>query len=123
MQPINTANYYTLPGLKFHVLLDKLYEETIKKITQYYEVTLPQLRAKDRKREIVLARMICMCSLKQEHGWTLKKVGDYFNRDHTTVIHAIQTIKDLSCTDIKIRREAKMFCPSLVLINDRIMHA
>jgi chromosomal replication initiator protein len=38
----------------------------------------------------------------------LKNIGDHFGgRDHTTVIHSCQTVKDLMDTDVMIREHVK----------------
>jgi chromosomal replication initiator protein len=39
---------------------------------------------------------------------SLKNIGDHFGgRDHTTVIHSCQTVKDLMDTDVMIREQVK----------------
>lgn len=113
-------NPYAFPGLKYHVSFEQPHEDTLERIASFYGFELPELLKKNRKREIVFARMVCMSALRFEHGWTLKKVGVFFNQDHTTVMHAIDTVKNLSQTDEKIRVQVKRFCPSM-LINSRII--
>jgi chromosomal replication initiation ATPase DnaA len=36
---------------------------------------------------------------------TLKRIGEMFNKDHTTAMHAIKTIQDRMLTDEMVRRE------------------
>ena len=53
------------------------------------------LRAKTRKKEIVIARQIAMylCKLFTDHS--LKTIGLHFGgRDHSTVIHAINSVEE-----------------------------
>jgi chromosomal replication initiation ATPase DnaA len=38
---------------------------------------------------------------------TLKRIGAYFNRDHSTVIYAIEVVEALSSTDKKYRAQLK----------------
>ncbi len=53
------------------------------------------LRHKTRKQEVVLARQIAMYLCKEMTNHSLKSIGYHFGgRDHSTVIHAIQTIQD-----------------------------
>ncbi|MEL6413198.1 MAG: helix-turn-helix domain-containing protein, partial [Bacteroidota bacterium] len=60
---------------------------------------------KSRKREVVLARQTAMYLSKKYTNHSLKSIGDYFGgRDHSTVIHALQTINDLLDTNPPFRR-------------------
>jgi chromosomal replication initiator protein len=83
--------------------------DTIQKmVCEYYEITYDKLQAKTRKREIVQARQISMFLAKQFTKNSLKTIGDHFGgRDHTTVIHSCQTVKDLMDTDTMIREQVK----------------
>jgi len=83
--------------------------DTIQKmVCEYYEITYDKLQAKTRKREIVQARQISMFLAKQFTKNSLKTIGDHFGgRDHTTVIHSRQTVKDLMDTDTMIREQVK----------------
>ncbi|MEZ5047274.1 MAG: chromosomal replication initiator protein DnaA [Chitinophagaceae bacterium] len=83
--------------------------DTIQKmVCDYYEISYDKLQAKTRKREIVQARQISMYLAKQYTKNSLKTIGDHFGgRDHTTVIHSCQTVKDLMDTDTMIREQVK----------------
>lgn len=83
--------------------------DTIQKmVCDYYEISYDKLQAKTRKREIVQARQISMFLAKQFTKNSLKTIGDHFGgRDHTTVIHSCQTVKDLMDTDTMIREQVK----------------
>ena len=62
------------------------------------------LRAKTRKQEIVNARQIAMYVAKELTNCSLKTIGLHFGgRDHSTVIHAYQTVEDQMKTDTKFR--------------------
>lgn len=79
-----------------------------KMVCEYYSITYDKLQAKTRKREIVQARQISMYLAKQYTKNSLKTIGDHFGgRDHTTVIHSCQTVKDLMDTDALIREQVK----------------
>ncbi|MCO5237665.1 MAG: chromosomal replication initiator protein DnaA [Chitinophagaceae bacterium] len=75
--------------------------ETIQKmVCDYYNLPYERLLQKTRKREIVQARQITMFLAKQFTKNSLKTIGEHFGgRDHTTVIHSCQTVKDLMDTD------------------------
>lgn len=75
--------------------------ETIQKmVCEYFDVPFEKLLQKTRKREIVQARQITMFLSKAFTKNSLKTIGEHFGgRDHTTVIHSCQTVKDLMDTD------------------------
>ncbi len=70
--------------------------ETIQKIVcSYFNIKEDLIRAKTRKKEIVFARQISMFLAKEMTNFALKTIGLHFGgRDHSTVIHAYQTIEN-----------------------------
>ncbi len=70
--------------------------ETIaKSVAQYYKIPMGDLRSKTKTKEVVQARHVSMFLIDKLLKPTLKENGNFFSkRDHTTVIHAIQAIKD-----------------------------
>ncbi len=71
-----------------------------KMVCEYFDVSYDKLLQKTRKREIVQARQITMYLAKTFTKNSLKTIGEHFGgRDHTTVIHSCQTVKDLMDTD------------------------
>jgi chromosomal replication initiator protein len=71
-----------------------------KMVCEYFDVSYDKLLQKTRKREIVQARQITMYLSKAFTKNSLKTIGEHFGgRDHTTVIHSCQTVKDLMDTD------------------------
>jgi chromosomal replication initiator protein len=79
--------------------------DTIQKmVCDYFDVPFDKLLQKTRKREIVQARQITMYLAKAFTKNSLKTIGEHFGgRDHTTVIHSCQTVKDLMDTDNMFR--------------------
>jgi len=69
--------------------------ETIQRIVcEYFNIKEDLIRAKTRKKEIVIARQVSMYLSKELTNFALKTIGLHFGgRDHTTVIHACQTIE------------------------------
>lgn len=75
-----------------------------KMVCEYFDVPYERLLQKTRKREIVQARQITMYLAKAFTKSSLKTIGEHFGgRDHTTVIHSCQTVKDLMDTDTGFR--------------------
>jgi chromosomal replication initiation ATPase DnaA len=90
-------------------------EKTLKNIANHYGFeSVQELNIRCRKRKFVIPRMICMCALYFKHKWTLDEAGGCFNRDHTTAIHAIQTIRDLTDTLPDFKKEVFNLCPDII---------
>lgn len=63
--------------------------EEIKCMISKYELAI-----KSRKRELVYARQLMMWYLSENTQLTLGMIGEMFNRDHSTVIHAKGVVND-----------------------------
>lgn len=79
-------------------------EEIQRSVCEFLNIPEELIRAKTRKQEVVNARQIAMYLCKELTNSSLKTIGLHFGgRDHSTVIHAYQTVEDLSNTDPKYR--------------------
>lgn len=75
-----------------------------KTVSDYFKVELEDLKAKTRKKEIVIARQVAMYFSKDYTNHSLKSIGYHFGgRDHSTVIHAVQSVNDMIDTNSKFR--------------------
>lgn len=75
-----------------------------KTVSDFFNVTLDDLKAKTRKKEIVIARQVAMYFSKDFTNHSLKSIGYHFGgRDHSTVIHAVQSVNDMIDTNAKFR--------------------
>lgn len=97
-------------GMAREVLADLIKETrvtlTIEEIQQlvcdYFSIPEDLVRAKTRKREVVQARQVAMYFSKQLTQHSLKTIGLHFGgRDHSTVIHANQSVENQIETDPK----------------------
>lgn len=62
-------------------------------VASHFKISVEALRGKSRKKEIVFARMIAMTLMCELTDHSLKAIGSFFGgRDHSTVIHARDTI-------------------------------
>jgi len=67
-----------------------------KTVSEFYNLNVGQLKDKTRKKEIVIARQIAMYFSKEYTNHSLKSIGYHFGgRDHSTVIHAVQSVNDM----------------------------
>lgn len=71
---------------------DQVIKTAITTVCKDYNISYEDIMSRSRKRSIVLPRMVLMYKLYQT-GFTLMEVGTIFNKDHTTVIHAIRLVE------------------------------
>ncbi|MBZ0269688.1 chromosomal replication initiator protein DnaA, partial [bacterium] len=79
--------------------------EEIQHITcDFLRIPEDLVRARTRKREVVQARQVAMFFCKRMTKHSLKTIGLHFGgRDHSTVIHAVQSVSDQIDTDPSFR--------------------
>lgn len=79
-------------------------EEIQRIVSEFYDIPNDLLRAKTRKQEIVIARQVAMYIAKDLTNCSLKTIGlNFGGRDHSTVIHAYQTVEEQIKIDQKFR--------------------
>jgi chromosomal replication initiator protein len=72
-------------------------------VANHFSIPLGDIRGKTRKKDVVLGRHIAMYMSHKILKVTLEEIGDYFEkRDHSTVIHGVKKIEDLSKKDSKV---------------------
>lgn len=96
--------------LKLNEELENQKNVTIESITKtvsgYYKIPLGDLRGKVKTKEVALPRHVAMYLINKMIKPTLKDNGHYFSgRDHSTVLHAINTIKDRIKTESNLAQQ------------------
>jgi len=77
-----------------------------KTVADYYQLRLTDLLSAKRSRSIARPRQMAMSLAKELTEHSLPEIGDAFGgRDHTTVLHACRTIRDMRETDGKLRQD------------------
>jgi chromosomal replication initiator protein len=81
--------------------------ETITKtVCNYFKIPLGDLRGKSKTKEVALPRQVSMYLINKLIKPTLKDNGQYFGgRDHSTVLHAINTIRDRIKLDSQLAQQ------------------
>ena len=75
-----------------------------KTVAEYFKVEVASLKDKIRKKEIVIARQVAMYFSKEYTNHSLKAIGYHFGgRDHSTVIHAVQSVNDMMDTNASFK--------------------
>jgi len=81
-------------------------QRIIDSVATYFNITKEELVGPVRKREILMPRQICMYLIKHELDHSYEKIGEIFGgRNHTTVIHAYNSILEKLKTDFRLVRD------------------
>ncbi len=87
--------------IKIHSL-----ESIAKTVSQHFKIPVSDLRSKARVKEVTTARHIAMYLSYHVLKATLVDIGNYYgNRDHTTVIHAVDKIKKQLLTQVQVQQQ------------------
>lgn len=77
-----------------------------KVVAEYYQLRMADLLSKRRSRSVARPRQMAMALAKELTEHSLPEIGDAFGgRDHTTVLHACRTIRNLRETDGKLNQD------------------
>ena len=71
-------------------------ENIQKTVAEYFKIRVADLLSKRRSRSIARPRQVAMALARELTNHSLPEIGDAFGgRDHTTVMHACERVKDL----------------------------
>ena len=73
-------------------------------VARYFEVKVDEFKSKKRNRDIAYPRQIAMYLCREIMDLSLPKIASEFERDHTTVLHAINKVTSDIETNIETRR-------------------
>ena len=119
--------YNRVPDLKeikniLNTYLSTPYKKTspqiiLKSVADFYSISLADLVKRSRKKEIVKPRQIAMFLLREETKLSFPEIGEKLGgREHSTVIHACDKIKNEVSVDEPLKQE-------LVLIKERVYNS
>ena len=83
------------------ISIDKIMEI----VANYYDLTVLDIRGKNRTQSIAIARQIAMYLSTQYTRLSTTQIGKYFNKKHGTILHAAKTIKKRMDIDKKLKSE------------------
>ncbi|MDG1153558.1 MAG: chromosomal replication initiator protein DnaA [Alphaproteobacteria bacterium] len=84
----------------------KITIDDIKKVvSDYFKIQMKDLNSSRRNREIARPRQIAIWLCKELTTNSLPEIGKKFNRDHTTVLHAINRVEEMISSDDKISND------------------
>jgi chromosomal replication initiator protein len=81
-------------------------DSIIKMVADAFGITVDQILARDRSRQVALPRQIAMYLLREEAQISLPQIGEAVGgRDHTTVMYACDKVSELLEQDDRLRRQ------------------
>lgn len=97
---------YAIPGIKE---CDKIiFPEAIEQaVSDYYCVSVVEMHKRSRSRDRVTCRQITSWLMRKHTHLTLKVIGSWYGKDHTTAIHSIQAAANLIETNEGIREDVR----------------
>jgi len=84
-------------------------DEIQKRVAEHYNIRLADMHSARRARAVARPRQVAMYLAKQLTPRSLPEIGRKFGgRDHTTVIHAVRKIEELSAYDPSFREDVEL---------------
>tara|TARA_B100000965_G_scaffold377606_1_gene371793 strand:+ start:131 stop:1543 length:1413 start_codon:yes stop_codon:yes gene_type:complete len=84
-------------------------------VSKHFNINFSDLCSKKRSRSISRPRQVAMYLCKELTEFSYPEIGKYFGgKDHATVIHGVNKIKNLSSTDKKIQRDIENLMSNLI---------
>ncbi len=81
-------------------------ENIQKTVADYYKIRVAELLSKRRSRSIARPRQVAMALARELTTHSLPEIGDAFGgRDHTTVLHACERVKDLRGSERRVAED------------------
>ncbi|MBP3687134.1 MAG: chromosomal replication initiator protein DnaA [Alphaproteobacteria bacterium] len=74
-------------------------DEIQKKVAEHFNISVKELQSSRRARTVARPRQVAMYLAKQLTSRSLPEIGRKFERDHTTVMHAVRKIEELIIED------------------------
>lgn len=82
------------------------YKEVVKIISDFYKIEEESIYEKTRKKEVIKPRQVIMYILREDFSISYPSIGEKLGgRDHTTVIHSYEKIKNEVKSDMLLSKE------------------
>lgn len=84
-----------------------------KETAEYFQIQPNNLKSNSKERKIAQPRQIAMYLAKVLTTHSLPEIGAAFDRDHTTIMHAVRTIEERMKMDLKVYEDVEALRKSL----------
>ena len=85
-------------------------------VADYYRLSLKDLRSTRRDRSIARPRQMAMYLTKMMTPMALPDIAKFYERDHTTIMHAVKTIENLLTRDKQLAQDKEIIMTQLKTI-------
>ncbi len=79
-----------------------------RQVADHFDISRSDMMSKKRPRKIALPRMVAMYLSRKLTSDSLPAIGDAFNRNHATVIHAVDKVEQLMSADDSLRNSVSI---------------
>lgn len=83
-------------------------DEIQKKVAEHFAISVKEMQSSRRARTVARPRQIAMYLAKQLTSRSLPEIGRKFDRDHTTVMHAVRKVEELISKDTSIAENVEI---------------
>ncbi len=80
-------------------------DEIQKKVAEHFNISVKEMQSSRRARTVARPRQIAMYLAKQLTSRSLPEIGRKFDRDHTTVMHAVRKVEELIVEDASLAED------------------
>jgi len=88
-------------------------DEIQKRVAEYFNISVKEMQSSRRARNVARPRQIAMYLAKQLTSRSLPEIGRKFDRDHTTVMHAVRKVEELMVEDTSMAESVENLRRSL----------
>lgn len=74
-------------------------DHIIEGVSDQFGVTEKEMKSKSRTHRIVRARWAAFYFIRKHRGYSMPRIGGIFNKDHSTVVTALQNMERLKSVD------------------------
>ncbi|MGQ9813544.1 MAG: chromosomal replication initiator protein DnaA [Candidatus Roseilinea sp.] len=90
--------------------------QVIETVARYYNISVQEIVSSSRSKELVQPRQVAMYLVRQETDASLPEIGALLGgRDHTTVMHGVERVKERLETEDQLRRDVMTLREQLYL--------
>ena len=82
-------------------------DEIQKKVAEHFNISVKEMQSSRRARTVARPRQIAMYLAKQLTSRSLPEIGRKFDRDHTTVMHAVRKVEELIMEDASLAEDVE----------------
>lgn len=82
-------------------------DEIQRKVAEHFNISVKEMQSSRRARNVARPRQIAMYLAKQLTSRSLPEIGRKFDRDHTTVMHAVRKVEELMLEEISLAEDVE----------------